>query len=86
MRTFDCDVFNADFKLQTPVSMLISGSSGAGKTHFIESLIQNNKFDIQPKIIYYFYPEELGNIPVKERLTMFTFLISSFNNIININR
>ena len=70
MRTFDCDVLNAEFKLQTPVSMLISGSSGAGKTFFIRKLIQHNKFDVQPKTIYYFYPEELGNVPVQDCLSM----------------
>ena len=68
MRTFDCEVFNSEFKLQTPVSMLISGSSGAGKTYFIKQLIQHQKFDVQPKTIYYYYPEELGNIPVQDRL------------------
>ena len=79
MRTFDCDVLNTEFKLQTPVSMLISGSSGAGKTHFIESLIHSNKFDIQPRTIYYFYPEELGNIPVQERLAYLSFLLLTYS-------
>ena len=47
--------------------MLVSGSSGAGKTKFIESLIKNNKINPPPKTIYYHYPIELNSIPVKVR-------------------
>ena len=66
MRTFEADVLNSSFKLQAPFTMLVSGSSGAGKTRFIESIIRYNKIDPPPKTIYYHYPVELRSIPVKD--------------------
>ena len=65
MRTFDADVVNSSFKLQAPFTMLISGSSGSGKTTFIENILRYNKIDSKPKTIYYHYPPELTSIPVK---------------------
>ena len=65
MRTFDAQVLNSSFKLKAPCTMLVSGSSGAGKTRFIESLIKCNKIEPPPKTVYYHYPMELNTIPVK---------------------
>ena len=68
MRTFSADLLNDDYKLTTPFAALISGSSGAGKTTFIKNLLCNQKLDPMPKTIYYHYPPELTNIPVKVRV------------------
>ena len=65
MRTFDCEVLNSSFKLQAPFTLLISGSSGAGKTKFVENILRHGKIDTSPKTIYYHYPPELTSIPVK---------------------
>ena len=66
MRTFDAELLNTSFKLQAPFTMLVSGSSGAGKTKFIENIVRNNKIETRPRTIYYHYPAELRAIPVKE--------------------
>ena len=66
MRTFQAELLNSNFRLQAPFTMLVSGSSGAGKTTFIERIIKYNKIDPPPKTIYYHYPAELRSIPVKE--------------------
>ena len=52
-----------DYQIQTPFRMLISGSSGTGKTTFIENLLLSERI---PKFstIYYCYPFELGDPPV----------------------
>ena len=42
MRTITADVLKSDYKLPFPVSIICSGSSGAGKTSFIENLIRYN--------------------------------------------
>ena len=64
MRTITADVLKSDYKLPFPVSIICSGSSGAGKTSFIENLIRFNKLKSRPKKIYYFYPKELEQAPV----------------------
>ena len=64
MRTITADVLKSDYKLPFPVSIICSGSSGAGKTSFIENLIRFNKLHRRPKKIYYFYPKELEQAPV----------------------
>ena len=64
MRTITADVLKSDYKLPFPVSIICSGSSGAGKTSFIENLIRYNKLQRRPKKIYYFYPKELEQAPV----------------------
>ena len=79
MRTITADVLKSDYKLPFPVSIICSGSSGAGKvsvrllnsfsiyffqTSFIENLIRYNKLTKRPRKIYYFYPKELEQAPV----------------------
>ena len=79
MRTITADVLRSDYKLPFPVSIICSGSSGAGKvsvgtvnlfliyffkTSFIENLIRYNKLTKRPRKIYYFYPKELEQPPV----------------------
>ena len=44
--------------------MLVSGSSGTGKTTFIENLIKSNKIDTEFSTIFYCYPYSLGEPPV----------------------
>ena len=44
--------------------MLISGSSGTGKTTFVENLIMSKRIDKPFSTIYYCYPFELGEPPV----------------------
>ena len=64
MRTVSGKLFDSDYKLTTPFRMLISGSSGTGKTTFIENLIQSSRIDKKFKNIYYVYPYELMEPPV----------------------
>ena len=66
MRTFEGEVLNSSFKLQAPFTLLVSGSSGEGKTKWIENLVRYNKIEPRPKTIYYHYPVELRAIPVQE--------------------
>ena len=75
MRTFESELFQSSFKLKAPFTMLVSGSSGAGKTRFIESLIKHNKINPAPKTIYYHYPIELSSIPVKERIKILLLVV-----------
>ena len=45
MRTITADVLKSDYKLPFPVSIICSGSSGAGKvSHQIRLIIQLNLF------------------------------------------
>ena len=80
MRTFNADLLNDEYKISTPFTALISGSSGAGKTTFIKNLLVNDKIEVTPKTIYYHYPPELTSIPVKVRVRKFAHWYSnSFN-------
>ena len=56
-------MISEDYKLTTPFRMLISGSSGTGKTTFIEKLILSERTP-EFSLIYYCYPFELGDPPV----------------------
>jgi hypothetical protein len=52
-------------KLAMPFRMILSGSSGAGKTHFAGELLKNsNLFDGKIDFIYYFHPCYLEEAPV----------------------
>ena len=53
-----------------PFRVLLSGSSGAGKTHFAEKLIESRRFDTPIDYIYYFHPCYLEETPVKWHETM----------------
>ena len=64
MRTISGSLFENDYKLKTPFRMLISGSSGTGKTTFIENLLKSNRIDKEFTTVYYCYPYTLGDPPV----------------------
>lgn len=53
-----------EYKLQTPFKMLLSGSSGSGKTTFVEDLIKFKKIKNKVSQIIYHYPEALVTPPV----------------------
>ena len=59
---------NAIFKQKdefiSPFRMILSGSSGAGKTHFAGDLIKANLFEDQIEFVYYFHPCYLDEPPV----------------------
>ena len=78
MRTFNADLLADDYKLISPFTALISGSSGAGKTTFIKNLLCFQKLEPAPKTIYYHYPPELTSIPVKVRVLKIAHLCFSF--------
>ena len=64
MRKISGDLIEDDYKIITPFRMLISRSSGTGKTTFIEKLLKSDRIDIQFSTIYYCYPYTLGEPPV----------------------
>ena len=52
-------------KFTLPFRIILSGSSGAGKTHFAGELLKNpNLFDGKIEFIYYFHPCYLDEAPV----------------------
>ena len=59
---------NAIFKQKdefiSPFRIILSGSSGAGKTHFAGDLIRANLFEDQIEFVYYFHPCYLDEPPV----------------------
>ena len=63
MRTISGKLIEDDYEIKKPFRMLISGSSGTGKTTFIEKLIHSNRVS-KFSTIYYCYPYELGDPPV----------------------
>ena len=69
MRTISGQLLTNDYKFATPFRMLVSGSSGTGKTTFIENLIKSHRVDKKWKTIYYVYPYELGEPPVSWDVT-----------------
>ena len=70
MRTISGDLIENDYKIVTPFRMLISGSSGTGKTTFIENLLQSNRIDKDFSTVYYCYPYNLGDPPVEWHETL----------------
>lgn len=62
MRQINGNVLNEPYQIYHPFRMLVSGSSGTGKTTFCESLLQSH---ITSKFhqIYYVYPEEFEKPP-----------------------
>ena len=48
----------------SPFRMILSGSSGAGKTHFAGDLIRANLFEEEIKFVYYYHPCYLDEPPV----------------------
>ena len=65
---------NAIFKQKddfiSPFRMILSGSSGAGKTHFAGNLIKANLFEDDIQFVYYYHPCYLEEPPVDWHETM----------------
>ena len=53
-----------------PFRVILSGSSGSGKTHFAGNLLENNQFDKEIEYVYYFHPCYLDEPPVTWHETM----------------
>ena len=53
-----------------PFRMILSGSSGAGKTFFAEKILKHNIFDKKADFVYYFHPCYLDEAPVNWHETM----------------
>ena len=64
MRTISGLLLENEYKITTPFRMLISGSSGTGKTTFIEKLLKSDRIDSKFSTVYYCYPNHLGDPPV----------------------
>ena len=52
------------YQFHHPFRMIISGSSGTGKTTFCEKMIESDIIDYDFTNIFYIYPEELDSPPV----------------------
>ena len=70
MRTISGDLIDNDYKISMPFRLLISGSSGTGKTTFIEKLLKSDRIDEEFSKIYYCYPYNLGDPPVDWHQTL----------------
>ena len=70
MRTIKGDLIENEYKIITPFRMLISGSSGTGKTTFIEKFLKSDRINIEFSTIYYCYPYSLGEPPVNWHVTL----------------
>ena len=57
-------------KFLGPFRMILSGSSGAGKTYFAGNLLKSQLFDSHFEFIYYFHPCYLDEAPVNWHETM----------------
>ena len=53
-----------------PFRIILSGSSGAGKTYFAEKILKSKRFDFNVDYIYYFHPCYLDETPVNWHETM----------------
>ena len=51
-------------KFSSPFRIILSGSSGSGKTYFAGKLLQSNLFENEIENIYYYYPCYLREAPV----------------------
>ena len=63
MRIVNGILHKGEYQLHTPFKMLLSGSSGSGKTTFVENLIKFKKITKISQIIYH-YPDALVHPPV----------------------
>ena len=65
MRAVTGTIFPNDYVISHPFLGIITGSSGSGKTSWIETLIKMNKMSFRPKLVKYHYPSALSKPPVK---------------------
>jgi hypothetical protein len=63
-----------DLRFQHPAALLVSGSTGAGKTHWVKLLIENDGIKGDIKKIYYFMPI-LENINISPNADQQLFLM-----------
>jgi len=56
--------FIPDLRFAHPCSLLVSGTTGAGKSHFVKLLIENDGIKGNIDTIYYFMPR-LENLDIK---------------------
>jgi len=64
-----CTSFIPDLRFRHPFSMLISGSTGVGKSHFIKNVIECGGADVDFDNIFYFMPrlEQIDLVPLKNQ-------------------
>ena len=53
-----------NFKFSSPFRMILSGSSGSGKTHFAGNLLNSDLFEGEVSNIFYYFPCYLKEAPV----------------------
>ena len=70
MRTITSTLVEEDYKIKTPFRMLVSGSSGTGKTTFIENLLKSERIDKTFSTVFYCYPYNLEEPPVNWHETL----------------
>ena len=57
-------IFKENDKFVTPFRMILSGSSGSGKTAFAGRILENDIFDTSVEYVYYYFPCYLDEAPV----------------------
>ena len=70
MRQVNGIVIDEPYQIYHPFRMLISGSSGTGKTTFCENLLKSN-ITCKFQNIYYIFPEEFDKHPGMFKLDKF---------------
>ena len=69
MRAVTGTIFPHNYEIHHPFLGIITGSSGSGKTTWIEHLIKLNKMSFRPKLVKYHFPSALSKPPVKVNIT-----------------
>ena len=57
-------IFKENDKFVTPFRMILSGSSGSGKTAFAGKILEHDVFDTSVEYVYYYFPCYLDEAPV----------------------
>lgn len=65
MRAITGTIYPHNYEIHHPFLGIITGSSGSGKTTWIEYLIKSNKMSFRPKLVKYHFPSALSRPPVK---------------------
>lgn len=63
-------IFKEKDEFVTPFRMILSGSSGSGKTEFAGRLLKHNIFETRIEFVYYYFPCYLDDAPVDWHETM----------------